>query len=328
VRETLLVAALLAGLCGSAAHADVDWRSKGAVTPVKNQGTSGCNLSWTFATTGAVEGAWAIQGHSLQSLSEQELLDCAGSCGGPGTATQCPASGCPQLGCDFSFIAATGLCSEASYPFTERAGTCKHCGMPAVPNGFATNWTRVTPGSEAALVAAIDQGPVLARIEIGANGATLPSYLNYNGSGVFYAPIFDATVVQWVLLVGYTPDRYIAKNSLGTGWGAAGYIDLSRNQGNNLGVANFAYLLQSGAPSTGTCALPDGSCAEMTATACLAASGSFGGAGTFCATPCPAAVAIAAVPALSRGAAAGLASLLALAGLALLLRGARELRGR
>jgi hypothetical protein len=57
--------------------ADVDWRAKGAVTPVKNQGsTSPCDVSWAFAATGAVEGEEQIRTGILRNLSEQQLLDC------------------------------------------------------------------------------------------------------------------------------------------------------------------------------------------------------------------------------------------------------------
>merc|ERR1711904_458086 len=115
---------------GKAAPASIDWTTKGAVTKVKDQGQ--CGSCWAFSSTGGLEGQWEIATGNLQSLSEQQLVDCSKQ-----------NSGCNGGLMDyaFSFYESTSIASESSYPYTPRDGTCKSSYTTAIPSGGVTGYT-------------------------------------------------------------------------------------------------------------------------------------------------------------------------------------------
>jgi C1A family cysteine protease len=192
----------------------IDWELKGAVTPVKNQGQ--CGSCWAFSTTGAIEGATQIASGKLVSLSEQELVDCAGSSGN---------AGCNGGLMDNAFewvIKNGGLCTEDAWPYVARKQMCFNLGNCA-KNSPISSYKDVQVGSEVALGQALMQQPIAIAIE-----ADQRSFQSYR-SGVMDG-VCGKNLDHGVLLVGQGTDSgkdyWKVKNSWGSSWGEAGYIRL------------------------------------------------------------------------------------------------------
>jgi cathepsin L len=212
--------------------ASVDWRQKGYVTPVKDQGQ--CGSCWAFSTTGSLEGQHFKKTGKLVSLSEQNLVDCSGSYGNDG----CGGGLMDQA---FAYIKANGgIDTEASYPYTATDGQCrfKQNSIGATLTGFVD----VKQGDESDLQKSVAKnGPVSVAID-----ASNDSFQLYNG-GVYDEENCSSTLLDHgVLAVGYGTtddgvDFWIVKNSWGSAWGEDnGYIRMSRNKNNQCGIATSA----------------------------------------------------------------------------------------
>lgn len=198
----------------------VDWRQKNAVTSVKDQGQ--CGSCWTFSSTGALEGSWAISKGQLLDLAEQQLVDCA-------QGIKYGSHGCNggQMEGAFKYVIENGQCVESSYPYTAKDGNCQKC------QSFIsmTSCYDVKPNDQLSLKSAVSRQPVSVAIE--ADTFYFQSY----SSGVLTSDKCGTKLDHGVLVVGYGSengnDYWLVKNSWGTSWGDEGYVKIGRSDSTN-----------------------------------------------------------------------------------------------
>ena len=216
--------------------ASVDWVAEGVVTRVYEQGA--CAACWTFAASGALEGAFALatgrKGANLTAFSQQQIVECDNiTWHGKRVDNGCHGT---WYGMDsaYTYIETNGgLCTEAAYPYVGANSTdwttchVSENGCAIVPGSAPANHTDVAPASEAALAAAVAKQPVSVVVDASCQG-----FMSYAG-GVWTKDC-GTKLDHAVLVVGYGFDApsntsyWKVKNSWGAAWGEAGYVRLAR----------------------------------------------------------------------------------------------------
>ena len=205
----------------------IDWRTKGVVTPIKDQGN--CASGWAFATAQAQESAIAIASQDLCDISSSNLIDCATYCDG------C-SGGFSYQAFDYVIDHQNGLFMRlADYPDTQAQGSCQF----NAEKGFAavSGYTVSCDGDERALVAMCNSGVLAVSVD-----ASLNSFMLYQ-SGIYSDEQCSRILPNaQVGVVGYgtaDQDYWIIRNSVGTAWGEDGYMRMLRGS-NMCGIAELA----------------------------------------------------------------------------------------
>lgn len=203
-----------------------DWRDVNGTdytTPVKNQG--GCGSCWAFGTVGPLECNIKIHDGDTVDISEQYLVSCNSDgwgCQGGWWAHnyhEFKPDPCGDV----------GALLEAEFPYVARNVPCQ---CPYVHTYLIYDWKFIgsqynIPSVESIKQAILDYGPVSVAIYVD-NG-----FQAYNG-GVFNSTA-QGDINHAPVLVGWDDHYYwngnyygvwFLRNSWGTGWGEAGYMNI------------------------------------------------------------------------------------------------------
>jgi len=222
----------------------IDWREKGYVRPVKNQGT--CGSCWAFATNFGVEAAWVKYNQeklgktvSPPDLSEQMLMDCDmknGSCLG----------GLMQWA--YAFYQENCPVFEKDYPYEEQDADCRNEGHQCATDKVL-DWYDIKKYDDNSLRHALSLAPVV--IGIQAENMEFRSYAGgiISEATCGYRPdhavgivgeYFNTTIVDGQEV---TIPVWKVRNSWGASWGDEGYVNVERKEilvsGLNVGVCGI-----------------------------------------------------------------------------------------
>lgn len=167
----------------------IDWRKKGCVTQIKDQGQ--CGSCWAFSAVGSIESEYCIKTGKLVSLSEQQLIDCSSKYGN---------MGCNGGLMDYAFQYlkdAGGSMGESAYPYQASSWPCKFnaSGVIVKVCGFID----IPSKDETALQQAVATiGPMSVAID-----ASHSSFQLYRSGGMYFLKLFCLISVLKLLYLVY-----------------------------------------------------------------------------------------------------------------------------
>jgi C1A family cysteine protease len=152
---------------------------------------------------------------TLQSFSEQQLVDCSTSYGN----NACNGG---LMNNAFKYVKDKGITSESAYPYTGVKATCK-----ATTGSFKISGYTNASGC-----------PTLANAVVGRPVSVAVDASNWSTYKSGTLSNCGVQLNHGVLLVGLTDAYWLVKNSWASSWGLSGYIQLAR--GNTCGICNQA----------------------------------------------------------------------------------------
>ena len=218
----------------------IDWRrynGRKYVSAVKDQGLCGC--CFAFSAAGVLE-YWSVKDHphrAVPSVSAQECMDCSSISG-------------DNLGCDgglmeyiFERAKTHAVPSEHQFPYQAKHKSCPRFAVPSMVkvHRYGTMSIDQMPDIEKFMEHLLHRfGPI--SVGVDTNNEV---FLDYR-DGIIRGSMCGKEIDHAVLIVGFTKDAWIVKNSWGPYWGRDGYFLLEKGT-NACGVGEYvAYVSDAG----------------------------------------------------------------------------------
>lgn len=196
-----------------AAPSILNWVTRGAVTPVQNQGE--CGSDWAFAAVANIEGVNFVKNGQLTALSVEEIIDCDtldNGCNG----------GFMQTAFEWLLQKQGGnIMTAATWPYTAGASNCSY--VFKTVGATVTSYENIEASEDAMTTYTATYGPIASAVDA-------DSWQFYE-SGVL-TNCSATTIDAGITVVGYNdvanPPYWIIKNTWGATWGMNGYIYIKK----------------------------------------------------------------------------------------------------
>ncbi|XP_061711446.1 procathepsin L-like [Cydia pomonella] len=202
-----------------------DWRTRNAVSHVKNQGY--CGSAYIFSAIGNIEGQYAIKHRQCLSLSEGQVLDCLDSGGCDG--------GWPDV--VMRDLYKKKLEKEEDYPYYPEKKMCIEDAKKGIAEVTGVIVRPFIKHEYDLMNDLIQCGPLSVAVKPA-------DFRSYKGGIIKPNKCKGEKIYTPVLLVGYGEEKgkkfWIIKHSWGENYGEGGYSRLLR-EGNSCGIFDYVY---------------------------------------------------------------------------------------